>query len=104
MQYVQQGTTHSPEQRLSFGFLQGFVLGPILFTIYTTPLGHIIRRHGLSFHLQADDTQLYIAFKHVSPQSKDRVIMRMEACFVDIKSWMNNNFLKLNEDKKQSCS
>ena len=41
------------------------VLGPILFTCYTKPLGAIARERGLSLHMYADDTQLYIAFKPV---------------------------------------
>ena len=100
-QTVQIGSSFSKGNTLSFGVPQGSVLGPILFTIYTTPLGHIIRKHGLTFHLYADDTQLYLAFKPSDNTSSDNAISRIESCVEDIKIWMRNNFLKLNEDKTE---
>ena len=100
-QRVQIGSSFSDEHKLSYGVPQGSVLGPILFTIYTTPLGRIIRKHGLTFHLYADDTQLYIAFKPCSTTSKTEAIARIEACVEDIRIWMTNNLLKLNDDKTE---
>ena len=100
-QTVQIGSCTSTPVTLKYGVPQGSVLGPILFTMYTTPLGNIIRKHGLNFHLYADDTQLYISFQPGVSVSKETAISCLEACIKDIKIWTTNNPLKLNDDKTE---
>ena len=73
-------------------------LGPILFSVYTLPLGDIMRRHGVKFHLFADDTQIYATFNIPDLQS---TCDRTERCISDVQSWMAANFLKLNTEKTE---
>ena len=93
--------TRSSYRNLSFGVPQGSVLGPILFTLYTTPLGAIARKYQLNFHLYADDTQLYMAFKSNNAESLPLIINNIQNCVIEIKSWMTANMLQLNMDKTE---
>ncbi len=67
------------------------------FKLYMLPLGNIIRKHGVSFHCYADDTQLYISLQ---PGETHQIEKRMK-CIVNIKKWVTSNFLLLNSDKTE---
>ena len=49
---------------MKYSVPQGSVLGPKNYIMYTKPVGDICRRHGLHHHFYADDSQLYLSFKH----------------------------------------
>ena len=53
----------SNDTPLAFGVAEVSALGRILFSIYATPIGDILRRHQLNVHIYADDTQLYANFE-----------------------------------------
>ena len=61
---------------------QGSVLGPIIFVLYTTPLSAVIERNSI-LHRLPD------------------LIDSMRLCIDDIKDWMTDNKLKLNDDKTE---
>ena len=91
----------SDREKLVYGVPQGSVLGPVLFTIYTSPLSYIATQHRLRFHLYADDTQLYLTFKPVEQKSAVNAFQQIQDCVRLIKKWMTSNFLKSNDDKTE---
>ena len=62
-QFVQVSDCRSTQHSLERGVLQGSVLGPSLYLLYTSPIADIIKLHKLQYHLYAYDTQLYYLLK-----------------------------------------
>ena len=87
----------SSRVQLPYGVPQGSVLGPSLFSIYSGPLADIARSHGVNVHLYADDTQLYLPFNPLDPDSVTSNRLKIEACVTEMKAWMLCNKLKLND-------
>ena len=112
------GNSKSEKHNLKFGVPQGSILGPKQFIGYTAPLADVVeeynmidvkdrenlndlaKKKNLKLHLYADDTQIYLAFEP-NENSKNNSVEDMEKCISEIRKWMADNFLKLNDDKTE---
>lgn len=94
------GTSSEPTH-LWCGVPQGSVLGPVLFTLYTSPLCRILEKHGVHYHKYADDIQIYLPFNPSKPGDQGCAVNCLLQCFADIRQWMFLHQLKLNSNKTE---
>ena len=80
------------------GVPQGSVLGPLLYSMYTTPIHDIISSYDLEHQMYADDTNVYVSF---FLSDKDKGITTLELCLQHLYDWFNTNRLKLNPEKTE---
>ncbi len=74
------------------GVPQGPILGPLLFSLYLLPLGHIFLKYSISYHFYADDTQVYFPLNHKDSYNR----LSLLNCLTEVRSWLTANFLTLN--------
>ncbi|XP_037548511.1 uncharacterized protein LOC119425058 [Nematolebias whitei] len=94
---VRIGAVESSVAPLTCGVPQGSILGPLLFSLYLLPLGHLLRKHGISFHFYADDSQIYVPLK----QGKHHSLKQLLGCMAEVRAWMSLNFLHFNDKKTE---
>ena len=99
-QVIIEGKT-SESRPLMWGVSQGSVLGPLLFSCYTAPLGILCRLHGIYYPLYADDSKLINCFDPKREGSWIKCKNKLNKCVNDIRKWMDFNHIKLNGDKTE---
>ena len=65
-QSVRMGSYSSTVTSCSVDVPQGSILGPLLFSAYTSPLSTIAKSHQVFQQQYADDTQLYVALSPIN--------------------------------------
>ena len=73
-----------------YGVLQGSTLGPLLFTIYISPLKYIGQTPNVKYHMYADEIQIYAESCHY-----DKLMLWAN----NIRKWLLNNNLLINSSK-----
>ena len=102
-QFVKIGAERSSSRNLFCSVSQGLVVGPVLDSMYTSPLTDIISNHMIHY-FYADDSQICLSFKPSATGEPATSKLRIESCIHDVNNWMSANKLMLNHHKTELLS
>lgn len=94
-QYVKFKGNKSEPTPLQTGVPQGSVIGPLLFSIYVSPITRLINSYGFCCHSYADDTSIYFCFTEAIK------LETLNKCTVELKAWLMSHGLMLNPTKSE---
>ena len=69
--------------------------------VYATKLFEIVQDQLLNAHCFTDDMQLYLSFDPNGPTVQAMALEAMERCISDLRKWMYQDKLKINDDKTE---
>ena len=90
----------SSKCELNCSVQQGSLGGPSLFTVYASTIQSVVP-DDIDLHGFADGHVLKNSFRSSSRVDEKDTILSLEATLVDIELWMDQNRLKMNDDKTE---
>lgn len=78
---------------------QGSVLGPLLLTMNTLPLGGVSQENNVSVHCFAGDSQLHDSAEQIHVLG---LVRKLTFCIDKVDEWMLAKTLKANDDKTET--
>ena len=99
-QFVNINGTYSKVVLSDHGFPQGATLAGLLYNLFSKPIGDVVAKHPKVDHNAfADDNGCYISFRIDEQAEAVDILAR---CVNKVGDWMNENFLKINDDKTET--